>query len=202
MTMPIKREFIEQLYYRWTKNLMKTMPVENRRLLRTPLAIIETYRIDTMMEMLNRYYAKTRKSPTYNKDDWKDTMLASVVTRMRGERKRIHAMTVKCPCTLVHMAAAINSARELVDDELTFNTVILLDSITNDTFFHFEENEPAHRALLEESTAVLFPTRPLEVYKACRLFEDERALYSEIEAVTTKELNKRRSMIEAVLGIH
>lgn len=201
MSMPINKEVIEKMYYRWWLELCKTVSPEQRNRLRCALSIIEAYRSDFIYEIIRRLYANESQVENFDSKAWEVTTLGKIEAVLANDKKRVAALAKRCPNLLIGIAGVINGVRRAKDIRSAFSTILLLDIVDNNTIQMLDNVELENVRFIKESKSIYLPLREPEVYSVVK--EVERLLFSNatLRERITKEYGRREALLSSVLGI-
>ena len=201
MSVPITKETIEQLYYKWWLEICKSVTPEVRNHIRCALSIIEAYRSDLMYGIVYRIYRNDVAKQDFDVVEWEARIIESVKRTMENDKKRIKTLAKYCPNLLIGIAGVINGVRRSYDARGAFNTILLLDVVDSNTIDQLESVELENIRFIQESKSIYLPLRGSEVYSVIEVVEkmlaDNDGLYERVNA----EYHKRKLMLSSVLGI-
>ena len=201
MTMPINKEVIEKMYYRWWLELCKSVTPEQRNRLRCALSIIEAYRSDFIYEIVRRLYVADSKAENFNAAEWEVTTLAKLEAALANDKKRVAALASRCPNLLIGIAGVINGVRRATDVRNAFSTILLLDIVDNDSIQMLDKIELENVRFIKESKSIYLPLREPEVYSVIKEVEKLLASNKSLNERINREYARRERLLSSVLGI-
>ena len=201
MSVPISKENIEQLYYKWWLEICKSVSPEVRNRIRCALSIVEAYRSDLMFDIICRIHKQDAVKPNYDANEWRARMSESLKRAMMNDKKRVIALAINCPNLLISIAGVINGVRHSYDARGAFNTILLLDVVDSQTIDQLESVELENVRFIQESKSIYLPLRGPEVYSVIEVVEKMLASNDDLFERVEHEYNKRKTMLSSVLGI-
>lgn len=201
MTMPITKETIEKLYYRWWLEICKSVAPEQRNRIRCAVSIIEAYRSDFMYSLLYRIHETDSAKQGYNAKEWEFRMKESLERAMSNDKKRVAALAKRCPNLLISIAGVINGVRRATDIRNAFSTILLLDVVDNTTIGMLDKVELENIRFIQQSKSIYLPLREPEVYSVIKEVEKLLASNAVLNSRISKEYEKRQKLLSSVLGI-
>ncbi len=201
MSVPITKETIEQLYYKWWLEICKSVTPEVRNRTRCALSIIEAYRSDLMYDIIFRIYRNDVTKPDFDVAEWQSRMTESVKRAMENDKKRVKALAKYCPNLLISIAGVINGVRHSYDARGALNTILLLDVVDGNTIDQLESVELENVRFIQESKSIYLPLRGSEVYSVIEVVEKMLAANDDLYERINSEYHKRKLMLSSVLGI-
>lgn len=201
MSMPITKETIENMYYKWWLEICKSVSPEQRNRIRCAVSIIEAYRSDFMYNLMNGIHRHDVVKEGYNAKEWEFRMRSSLERAMANDKKRVAALAARCPNLLISIAGVINGVRRATDIRNAFSTILLLDVVDNTTIGMLDKVELENIRFIQQSKSIYLPLREPEVYSVIKEVEKLLATNKVLSARIDKEYEKRQKLLSSVLGI-
>lgn len=202
MRMPISKETIEKLYYRWWLEICKTSSPEQRNRIRCAVSVIEAYRSDIMYTLLERIHKNDSAKEGYDAKEWEVRMRESLERIMASDKKRVIALVRRCPNLLIGIAGVINGVRRATDVRSAFSTILLLDVVDDSTVDMLDKIELENVRFIKQSKSIYLPLRGLEVYSVIKEVEKLLDVNDVLNQRISVEYKKRQKLLSTVLGIH
>ncbi|AQT27976.1 hypothetical protein pVa21_034 [Vibrio phage pVa-21] len=201
MSMPITKETIENMYYKWWLEICKSVSPEQRNRIRCAVSIIEAYRSDFMYNLMNGIHRHDVVKEGYNAKEWEFRMKASLERAMANDKKRVAALAARCPNLLISIAGVINGVRRATDIRNAFSTILLLDVVDNTTIGMLDKVELENVRFIQQSKSIYLPLREPEVYSVIKEVEKLLATNKVLSERIDREYEKRQKLLSSVLGI-
>lgn len=201
MSMPITKETIENMYYKWWLEICKSVSPEQRNRIRCAVSIIEAYRSDFMYNLMNGIHRHDVVKEGYNAKEWEFRMKSSLERAMANDKKRVAALAARCPNLLISIAGVINGVRRATDIRNAFSTILLLDVVDNTTIGMLDKIELENVRFIQQSKSIYLPLREPEVYSVIKEVEKLLATNKVLSERIDREYEKRQKLLSSVLGI-
>lgn len=201
MSMPINKEVIEKMYYRWWLELCKSVSPEQRNRLRCALSIIEAYRSDFIYEIIRRLYANESQAENFDSKAWEVATLGKIEAVLANDKKRVAVLAKRCPNLLIGIAGLINGARHATDVRNAFSTILLLDIVDNDSIQMLDKIELENVRFIKESKSIYLPLREPEAYSVIKEVEKLLASNKSLNERINREYARRERLLSTILGI-
>lgn len=201
MTMPIRKEIVENMYYKWWLDICKSVAPEQRNRIRCAVSIIEAYRSDFMYSLMQAIYKNESTKEDFNATEWKYRMMTGLERAMNSDKKRVCALAKRCPNLLISIAGVINGVRRASDVRNAFSTILLLDMIDAETLPMLDKVELENVRFIQQSKSIYLPLREPEVYSVIKEVEKMLATNKSLAERIDREFVKRQKLLSSVLGI-
>lgn len=201
MSMPITKDTVESLYYKWWCELCREMTPELRKRCRRAVSVIEAYRSEFMYHVLMRRYQHDSRKEGFDKTEWKYKMVSGLTRVVENDRVKIRSLMLRSPDALICIAGVINGIRRATDVTAALNTVVLLDALCEETLSHIEKASFKDVGFLRANKSIYLPLKEPEVHSVIATVNSMLKGSQSLTEKVNKEYTKRRNLLSLVFCV-
>lgn len=202
MFIPIRKETIEKMYYRWWLDICKSVNPAQRSRVRCALSVIEAYRADFIYEVITRLYKSNHTNKDFSLITWKAKTMRVITQTLENDKVRISLLAERCSNLLIGIAGVINGGRRVHNPSKVFNTILLLDVVDSGTVEMLNGIELENVKFIKESKSIYLPIHEPELYSVVREVEKLLANNAALNDRIALEYTRREGLLSTVLGVH